>query len=308
MTVILHRHLVLLISALLSLLCYQASLVRSGATSSSDQGRYVAIVPSNAVETQHSDYATPDSSSSSDSSEYLGSPEPDETALYGAGAFDRSDEILTRSAEVLPDRLHRLGYPSAIVSFFKDASSASRRHYREAIQAQVQENPFRKQFVPLFGMDGMRTYAMPIDDVSTVPWPATAGRYAGRDGVTKAVVLTMLAGPDARQFISLDVNEGRRQHYAMPLTLEDFAHLPTSPALGRYAGTGGKQKILIFSVTHPSPTSLSLFRGPAGEEAPEIVLHGLIGVTHAQSLHRRIALPWFNAHVAVPLRDVLRPV
>lgn len=199
-TVIHHRHLVLLFSALLSLLAFQVGIVHSGVSSSSAPSPNVALDPSNAIQTQHSEYATSESGSSSSNSEHLGLPE-EQIPTYDASAFDRSDEILQRSAEVLPDKLDRLGYPFATVSLFKDASSVSR--YRAAIEAQVKENPTRKQFMPLFGMDGMRTYAMPIDDVSSVRWPKSAGRYAGKDGVTKAVVFSIYRPP---QYPRLDAH------------------------------------------------------------------------------------------------------
>ncbi|KAF6767218.1 hypothetical protein PSEUBRA_003298 [Kalmanozyma brasiliensis GHG001] len=196
MTLIRHQHLFVLLSACLSLICFQAGLVRSGVGSSSRrQGPYVLVSDQHGRITDTSDYLPLDSPGSSDSLEDLGPSEHASSAAFDAVVTDLSNQVLERSAEILPSRLRRLGYPSATVSVFKDFPSVDRHPFKAATVAQLQEQPERKQLVPLFGMDGMRTYAMAIDDVPGARWPIATGRYAGRDGVTKAVVFSMFRHP-----------------------------------------------------------------------------------------------------------------
>ena len=127
--------------------------------------------------------------------------------------------------------------------------------------------------------------------------------FMGR--MAEVVRLQMTRYPDKRQFIPLADNHRSLKVYAMPLTISEFGHWRT--ILGHFAGDSGYQRVMILGVIHNDPTALTLYRGPALEVKPKVELYGIVSVTHAQTLHIRMEIPWFGQHVAVPLKDILLP-
>ncbi|SJX65726.1 uncharacterized protein SRS1_10054 [Sporisorium reilianum f. sp. reilianum] len=125
--------------------------------------------------------------------------------------------------------------------------------------------------------------------------------------MASTVRLQMDRFPDRRQFIHLASNGEGSRVYAMPLFIPEFHQFKTT--LGDFAGTGdteGSQRAMVFGVTHPHPTSLTLYRGPTGGEPPKIELYGVLGFRNAATFHSRIELPLRDGRIAKTLRDILR--
>lgn len=104
--------------------------------------------------------------------------------------FDTPNVVMNPSIQALPDRLYRLGYRSATVTLH-DESFRNMQAIQHLVLRQIKFDPSKRQFIPIFASRGMKTYALPLNYLMGTNWPSSVGRIGGKNGVSKAAIVSV---------------------------------------------------------------------------------------------------------------------